>query len=138
MDRFSAMQIFVKVAEVESFAEAGRILNMNPTGVTRAVAFLEETVSARLFTRTTRVVKLTEVGSRYLDDCRRILAEVAEADAAATGSYTRPSGTLTVTAAETDVCVLATILGGVDPAPGPCRSPAPCAAPATRRRAPSR
>lgn len=98
MDRFSAMQIFVKVAEVESFAEAGRILNMNPTGVTRAVAFLEETVSARLFTRTTRVVKLTEVGSRYLDDCRRILAEVAEADAAATGSYTRPSGTLTVTA----------------------------------------
>lgn len=48
----------------------------------------------------------------------------------------REVGTLTVTAAETDVCVLAAILGGVDPAPGPCRPPAPCAAPATRRRTP--
>lgn len=98
MDRFSAMQIFVKVAEAQSFAEAGRILNMNPTGVTRAVAFLEEGLSARLFTRTTRVVKLTDIGMRYLDDCRRILAEIEEADAAASGSYTKPSGTLTVTA----------------------------------------
>ena len=98
MDRFTAMQIFVKVAEAESFAAAGRTLNMNPTGVTRAVAFLEDTLSARLFTRTTRVVKLTDVGARYLDDCRRILAEVDEADAAANGSYSRPSGTLTVTA----------------------------------------
>lgn len=98
MDRFTAMQIFVKVAEAESFAAAGRALNMNPTGVTRAVAFLEDTLSARLFTRTTRVVKLTDVGTRYLDDCRRILAEIEEADAAANGSYSRPSGTLTVTA----------------------------------------
>ncbi|MEO6376899.1 MAG: LysR family transcriptional regulator [Caulobacteraceae bacterium] len=98
MDRFHAMQVFIKVAEAESFAEAARVLNMNPTGVTRAVAFLETAIAARLFTRTTRVVKLTEIGLRYLDDCRRILAEVAEADAAATGSYSKPSGTLTVTA----------------------------------------
>jgi DNA-binding transcriptional LysR family regulator len=98
MDRFRAMQVFVKVAETESFAAAGRALNLNPTGVTRAVAYLEDIVSGRLFTRTTRVVKLTDIGIRYLDDCRRILAEIEEADAAATGSYSKPTGTLTVTA----------------------------------------
>tara|TARA_R110000868_G_scaffold56546_2_gene174919 strand:- start:1720 stop:2616 length:897 start_codon:yes stop_codon:yes gene_type:complete len=97
MDRFQAMQVFVRVADAESFAEAGRQLNMNPTGVTRAVAFLEESISAKLLIRTTRAVKLTEIGARYLEDCRRILTEVEEADAAATGSYSKPSGTLTIT-----------------------------------------
>lgn len=98
MSRFHAMQVFVKVAETSGFAEAARQLNMSPPAVTRAVASLEDQIGARLFTRTTRTVKLTEAGTRYFDDCRRILADVAEAEAAAGGSYATPTGTLTVTA----------------------------------------
>ncbi|MEA1649967.1 LysR family transcriptional regulator [Nitrospirillum sp. BR 11164] len=98
MDRWQAMRIFVKVAETESFAEAARHLHLSAPAVTRAVAALEETIGARLFVRTTRSVKLTEAGGRYFDDCRRILADITEAEAAAAGSYATPSGTLTVTA----------------------------------------
>ncbi|WP_018262274.1 LysR family transcriptional regulator [Methylobacterium sp. WSM2598] len=98
MDRWQAMRIVVKVAETASFAEAARHLHMSPPAVTRAVAGLEEVIGARLFVRTTRSVKLTEAGGRYVEDCRRILADLAEAEAAAAGSYATPSGTLTVTA----------------------------------------
>lgn len=98
MDRLQAMKVFVKVADAESFAAAARQLLMSPPGVTRAVAALEAAIGARLFTRTTRSVKLTESGRRYYDDCRRILAEIDEADAAAGGSYATPTGSLLVTA----------------------------------------
>lgn len=98
MDRFHAMRVFVRIADSGGFAEAARQLNMSPPAVTRAVAGLEELVGARLFTRTTRSVKLTEAGQRYVGDCRQILAAVEEAEAAAAGSYARPTGTLTVTA----------------------------------------
>ena len=98
MDRWQAMRIFVKVAETESFTESARHLHMSAPAVTRAVAALEDLIGARLFVRTTRSVKLTEPGSRYLDDCRRILSDIAEAEAAAAGSYATPSGTLAITA----------------------------------------
>ncbi|RCS22611.1 LysR family transcriptional regulator [Phyllobacterium salinisoli] len=98
MDRFQAMQVFVKVAETGNFAKAGRDLNLNPPAVTRAVAGLETAIGTRLFIRTTRSVMLTEVGQRYLEDCRRILSDIQEANANAAGSFSRPSGTLTVTA----------------------------------------
>lgn len=97
MDRHLAMRVFVKVADAQGFAEAARQLHMSPPAVTRAVSALEETIGARLLTRTTRSVKLTEAGERYLEDCRRILAAIEEADAAAAGSFATPSGTLTVT-----------------------------------------
>jgi DNA-binding transcriptional LysR family regulator len=98
MARLQAMQVFVKVAETGRFAEAARQLNMSPPTVTRAVASLEDMIGSRLFTRTTRTVKLTEAGTRYFDDCKRILADIAEAEAAVAGSYARPTGTLYVTA----------------------------------------
>lgn len=98
MDRWQAMRIFVKVAETASFGETARQLHMSAPAVTRAVAALEDLIGARLFVRTTRSVKLTEPGRRYLDDCRRILADIAEAEAAAAGSYAQPSGTLAITA----------------------------------------
>ncbi len=99
MDRWQAMRIFLKVADSASFAEAARQLHMSAPAVTRAVASLEEAIGARLFVRTTRSVKLTEVGGRYVEDCRRILSDIVEAEAAAAGSYATPSGKLTITAA---------------------------------------
>lgn len=98
MDRFHAMRVFVRIAETGGFAEAARQMHMSPPAVTRAVAALEDTIGARLLTRTTRAVKLTEAGARYLEDCRRILTAIAEAEAAAAGSYAKPTGTLTITA----------------------------------------
>lgn len=97
MAKLESMQTFVKVAETSSFAEAARQLHMSPPAVTRAVSALEEQIGTRLFTRTTRVVRLTEAGSRYYEDCRKILADVDEAEAAASGSYVRPTGVLNVT-----------------------------------------
>lgn len=98
MDRWLAMRIFVKVAETESFAKTARHMHMSAPAVTRTIAALEELIGARLFVRTTRSVKTTEAGSRYLDDCRRILSDIAEAEAAAAGHYAEPSGALTITA----------------------------------------
>ncbi len=98
MDRLQAMRVLVRIADSGSFAETARLLNMSPPAVSRSVAALEEAVGARLLTRTTRSVKPTEVGARYIEDCREILASVEEAEAAASGSFARPSGSLTVTA----------------------------------------
>ena len=83
MDRLQAMQVFVRVAESGGFAEAARKLHMSPPAVTRAIAGVEERLGTRLFVRTTRSVKLTEAGQRFLDDCKRILADIEEAEAAA-------------------------------------------------------
>jgi DNA-binding transcriptional LysR family regulator len=98
MDRFHAMAVFVAVAEGESFAAAGRRLRMSPPAVTRAVADLEERLGVRLLTRTTRLVRTTDAGARYLEDARRILLEVDEADEAAAGINATPRGHLAVTA----------------------------------------
>lgn len=98
MDRFHLMTVFVAVAEEESFAAAARRLHMSPPAVTRAVAFLEERLGVRLLTRTTRLVRTTEAGARYLDDARRILLEADEADEAAVGINATPRGHLAVTA----------------------------------------
>lgn len=98
MDRFHEMQIFMAVAEEEGFAAAARRLNISPPSVTRAIAAMEERIGTQLLSRTTRSLHLTEAGQRYLDDCRRILNEVDEAEEAAADSYSIPRGHLTVTA----------------------------------------
>ena len=92
------MTVFVAVAEEESFAAAARRLRMSPPAVTRAIASLEERLGVRLLTRTTRLVRVTDAGSRYLEDARRILLEADEADEAAAGINATPRGHLAVTA----------------------------------------
>jgi DNA-binding transcriptional LysR family regulator len=91
------MRVFVKVAEAESFADAGRQLHMSPPAVTRIVSALEDVIGTRLLARTTRSVKLTEAGAQYFADCQRLLADLSEAEAIAAGAYGKPTGTLTVT-----------------------------------------
>lgn len=98
MDRFHLMAVFVAVAEEEGFAAAARRLRMSPPAVTRAVAFLEKRLGVRLLTRTTRLVRTTDAGARYLEDARRILLEADEADEAAAGINATPRGLLSITA----------------------------------------
>jgi DNA-binding transcriptional LysR family regulator len=92
------MRIFVAVAEEEGFAPAARRLGLSPPAVTRAVSALEERIGARLLHRTTRAVRLTDAGSRFLVDCKRILGELDEAEASAAGAHAEPRGQLGVTA----------------------------------------
>src|ERR1700734_2674017 len=98
MDRIDAMQAFVAVADLRGFAPAARKLGLSPSGVTRLIAALEDRLGARLLQRTTRSVALTDVGSRYLERARRILADVEEAESSAQDERTRPGGRLVVSA----------------------------------------
>ena len=98
MDRFQEMQVFAAVAQEQGFSAAARRLGMSAASVTRAVAALEQRIGTQLLTRTTRSVHLSEAGQRYLEDCRRILAEVQEAEDSAAGSHAQPRGQLTITA----------------------------------------
>jgi DNA-binding transcriptional LysR family regulator len=98
MDRLDAMQAFVAVADLRGFAPAARKLGLSPSAVTRMIAALEDRLGARLLQRTTRQVALTDVGARYLERIRRILADVEEAETSAEGERTRPSGLLVVSA----------------------------------------
>ena len=98
MDRLEAMHVFVTVADLSGFAPAARKLRLSPSAVTRLIAALEEHLGARLLQRTTRKVRLTDVGTRYLERARRILADVEEADGSAREERNRPSGRLVVSA----------------------------------------
>lgn len=89
--------IFVAVADTGGLARAARKMGVSPSVVTRAVNELETSLGVRLLIRTTRVVRLTEAGLRYAEDCRRILASLAEADDTAVGTHTEPRGHITVT-----------------------------------------
>ena len=98
MDRIDAMKVFVSAVEEGSLAGAGRRLGRSPAAVSRAIAFLEAHVGTELLHRTTRALKLSEAGERYVAACRRVLAELEEADIAAGGERAAPRGTLTLTA----------------------------------------
>src|SRR6201995_1977891 len=98
MDRIDAMQAFVTVADLRGFDPAARKVKLSPAAVTRLIAALEEHLGARLLQRTTRKVALTDVGARYLERARRILADVEEAEGSVQAERTRPSGRLVVSA----------------------------------------
>ncbi|MSP37248.1 MAG: LysR family transcriptional regulator [Deltaproteobacteria bacterium] len=98
MDRLHLMTVFVTVAEAKSFAGGARRLGMSPPAVMRAVAALEKKLGIKLLNRSTRFVRATAAGQRYLDDARRIIAEVDDADEAAAGINAEPRGQVAVTA----------------------------------------
>ncbi|QNH08134.1 LysR family transcriptional regulator [Pseudomonas sp. B11D7D] len=98
MDRFQEMRVLLAVTEAESFAGGAKLLGISPSSVTRAVAALEARLGTLLLARSTRSLRLTEAGQRYVEDCRRILLELEEAEELAAGGSVRPRGRLTVTA----------------------------------------
>lgn len=97
MDRLDAMLIVLTVAESGSLSEAARRLNTPLATVSRKVTDLEAHLRAKLFNRSSRKLVLTEAGSSYVAACKRILADVTEAERAASGEYTAPTGELIVT-----------------------------------------
>jgi DNA-binding transcriptional LysR family regulator len=97
MDRLHAMEVFVAVADAGNFARAALRLRLSPPAVTRAVAALEDRLGARVFNRTTRRLSLTETGARFLENSRRLLSEIDNAEKDAVGEIAVPHGNLTVT-----------------------------------------
>jgi DNA-binding transcriptional LysR family regulator len=98
VDRLHLISVFVAVVDNQGFAGAARKLKLSPPAVTRAINELEAHLGVRLLTRTTRIVKVTEAGERYAEDCRVILAQLNEADELVSGGNSTPRGRLTITA----------------------------------------
>jgi len=96
LDRFTGMQVLSRVAALGSFSSAARALGMSQTMVTRHIDAIEDRLGVRLFHRTTRRLTLTEAGQAYLQAAERILAEIDEAESAASASVSEPRGTLRV------------------------------------------
>ena len=85
MDRLEAMRLFIRVAELGSFAAAAQQLGVARSVVTRQVAALEAHLGVKLMARSTRRMTLTSAGTAYLEKCRVILGlvDAAETDIAA-------------------------------------------------------
>jgi DNA-binding transcriptional LysR family regulator len=98
MDRLESISTFIKVAELASFTEAARVLNISRTVASDRVMQLEARLGAKLLHRTTRRVTLTEAGVAYLERARQGLATLEEAEQEATHLTGRPRGVLRVNA----------------------------------------
>jgi DNA-binding transcriptional LysR family regulator len=94
MDRFQEMQVFVRIAERQSFTRAADDLQIPRATVTNLMKRMEQRLGARLLERTTRTVRLTHDGEAYYRRCVRLLADMEEAE----GSFrnTAPKGLLRV------------------------------------------
>ncbi len=92
------MSVFLTVVDTGSLSAAGRKLGMPLPTVSRKITELEQHLNAKLITRTTRKLALTDTGASYLAASRRILDSVDEAERAASGEYSAPRGDLVMTA----------------------------------------
>ncbi|MCA9681797.1 MAG: LysR family transcriptional regulator [Myxococcales bacterium] len=98
MDKLAAMRTFVEIVDRGSLSAAATTLERSNPTVVRALAALEAELGVVLLRRTTRRMSLTEEGRVYLDRCRRILADVAEAEELVGQGRSEPRGELRITA----------------------------------------
>ncbi|HMH97538.1 MAG TPA: LysR substrate-binding domain-containing protein [Bradyrhizobium sp.] len=92
------MSVFVKVADLGSFAAAAKELRLSPTMIGKHMRHLEERLGSLLINRSTRRQSLTELGRNYLDHCRHLLEEAEAGDALAEEALRAPRGRLRVAA----------------------------------------
>ena len=101
MDKLRAMQVFVQIVEVGSLTGAAAVLGMSGPAVVRSLAALERAIGVRLLQRTTRRSSLTDEGREYYERCKRVLAEVDEAETSMSARRSEPHGRLRITAPAT-------------------------------------
>ncbi len=94
----NSMAVFARVVEEQGFSSAARRLGLSKSAVSKHVAQLEDRIGARLLHRTTRRLRLTDVGAAFYERCARILAEAEEAELAVSHMSSAPRGTLRVSA----------------------------------------
>ena len=98
MDKLQAMNTFIRVVESGSFSAVAREKQTTQSHVSKQVAALERELGAKLLSRTTRSLALTEAGERYFTQARRLVAEIAEAEMALQDGEQKLSGWLRVAA----------------------------------------
>lgn len=94
--QLGSIEQFCKAAELGSFTAAAEFLGLTPASVSRSISRLEERLGIRLFSRTTRRIRLTGEGELYWQECQRALEQIAEVERAITGNQKVPSGTLRI------------------------------------------
>src|ERR1700733_10028440 len=98
MDRFENTRVFAAVVEAGNFTAAAERLGISRAAASKHVLALEDRLSARLLNRTTRRVNVTEAGRAFYEQCRRILADLEDAERAAGELHNEPRGELRVIA----------------------------------------
>jgi DNA-binding transcriptional LysR family regulator len=96
MDRLEAMTILLAAVDTGSLSAASRHLHIPLATVSRRVSELEEHLRIRLLLRGSRKLTLTDAGRDYVESCRRIVEDIAEAERTATGEYRKPQGELII------------------------------------------
>ena len=98
MDKLRALKYFISVAETGSFTRSAEFFTVPPSSLSRRIADLEKDLGATLFKRSTRVVKLTEIGQSYYQQVDKILAELEHSDEAVRNYQSKPMGRLKISA----------------------------------------
>jgi len=98
MDKLDAMRTFVTIVDRGSLTAAANAMGRSLPSVVRILAALEDHLGTRLLRRTTRRMSLTPEGQSYLERCRRILADVEEAELSVTRGHSEPRGAIRMTA----------------------------------------
>lgn len=96
MDKLKAIESFVRVARLRSFAAAAEQLGTSPGLVSRRVSAIEKELKVPLLTRTTRNVALTEYGAQYLQSCEQLLIGLESAETRLAQANATVSGSLRV------------------------------------------
>ena len=98
MDKLKQMESFVSVAQRGSLTAAAKAEGVAPAIMGRRLDGLEEQLGVKLLIRTTRRITLTHEGSAFLEDCQRLLADLANAEASVSAGGIKASGHLRMTA----------------------------------------
>jgi DNA-binding transcriptional LysR family regulator len=96
VDSLGSIEQFCKAAELGSFTATAEFFGVTPAAVSRSISRLEQRLGVRLFSRTTRSVKVTNEGALFWKECQVALDQIAEAERAITGAQTVPSGLLRI------------------------------------------
>ena len=98
MDKLKQLETFVSVAARGSLTAAARAESVAPAIIGRRIDALEERLGVKLLVRTTRRITLTHEGSAFLEDCQRLLSDLANAEASVSAGGVKASGHLRITA----------------------------------------
>ena len=96
MDKLRALQYLVKVADTLSFSRAAKAFNVPASSISRRISDLEADLGVELLHRTTRTVRLTEIGQLYLEQVRAGMAQLEDAEELVGQRSNTPSGTLRI------------------------------------------
>lgn len=98
VDQLKALKYFTKVVETGSFTKAAAFFNVPPSSLSRRVADLESSLGSNLLKRSTRVVKLTEIGAEYYEQVSEIITQLEFSNEAVRSYQSQPMGKLKISA----------------------------------------